>query len=303
MYDKLVIVVLISSVTIYSMTNSAEKTQIVSSYLVGWANCQMTLMGFSEKRIHTLCLVCPNFQGDFFFWPACFIPILPPQSEMCLMKISLWWKMQILGSSTVAGAGLGFSPSSLPQPRLGPLHLVLHHCQPFFVSASRLGLVVFSVCSSVQHWTTSWKFGSSGNVGLQRPGWQQGWVLLKCCGWLREVHQCAHWWVQPHFHHVQNEGKFYLTFPLDPHLQSAEMGHGWWQRGCVGSSWLLKVRGGAGSQTVRAFTSTGLEPGDVGALEQEMARNRDGARGVWRRSMRGWCACSSARGHAWVNYT
>lgn len=54
------------------------------------------------------------------------------------------------------------------------------------------------------------------------------------------------------------------------------MGHGWWQRHCVCISWLLKVRDGAGSQTVEAFTSAGLEPGDVGVLGQEMARNWDG---------------------------
>lgn len=40
------------------------------------------------------------------------------------------------------------------------------------------------------------------------------------------------------------------------------MGHGWWQRVCVGSSWLLKVRDGAVSQTVEAFAGAGLEPGD-----------------------------------------
>lgn len=39
MDDNLVIVVLISSVTIYSMTNSAEKTKIVSNSLEAWANC------------------------------------------------------------------------------------------------------------------------------------------------------------------------------------------------------------------------------------------------------------------------
>lgn len=48
----------------------------------------------------------------------------------------------------------------------------------------------------------------------------------------------------------------------------------------MGSSWLLNVGGGAGSQTVGAFTRAGLEPGDVGALGQEMARNWDGARGM-----------------------
>lgn len=55
--------------------------------------------------------------------------------------------------------------------------------------------------------------------------------------------------------------KFYFTFPLDPHLQSAEMGHGWWQRGCVGSSWLLKVRDRAGSQTWRRLQALGCRLG------------------------------------------
>lgn len=156
MYDKLVIVVLISSVTIYSMTSSAEKPKIVSNYLGGWENYQMTLIGFSEKKIHIVCLVCPNFQGDFFS------DLHVLYQHFLLTEKCAWWKSVCGGRCQYfwfqhhdslpcrsAGAGLGFSPSScLPQPRLGPLHMVPHHCQPSFVSTSRSDLMFFSVCSS-----------------------------------------------------------------------------------------------------------------------------------------------------------
>lgn len=224
MYDKLVIVVLIWSVTIYSMTNSDEKPKIVSNNLEGWANCPMTLMGFSEKKINILCLVCPNFQGDFFVTSMFYTNTSSPlrnvldEDQFVVEDVDTWFQHHDSLPCRCAGAGLGFSPSScISQPRVAPLHKVSHHCQPFFVSTSRSEVMFFSLCSSVQHYRTiSWEFGSSGNVGLLRTGWQQGWVLLKGCGWFREVHQCAYCWVQHHFHHVQNEGKFHFTFPLIP---------------------------------------------------------------------------------------
>lgn len=152
------------------------------------------------------------------------------EDQFVVEDVDTWFQHHDSLPCRSAGAGLGLSPSScLPQPRLGPLHMVPHDCQPSFVSASRSDLMFSSFCSTVQHWAISWEFGSSWNIGLPRTGWQ-GWVLLKHCGWLREVHHCAHWWVQPHFHHVQNEGEFYFAFLPDPHLQSAEMCHGWWQR-------------------------------------------------------------------------
>lgn len=178
MYDKLVIVVLISSVTIYSMTSSAEKPKIVSNYLEGWENYQMTLMGFSEKKIHIVCSVCPNFQGDFFSDLMFYTNTSSSLRNVLDENQFVVEDVNTFGSSTMTPSPVDLlvlvwdSPPPLashsPDWALCtwcPTIVSLPLCQPVDL------ISCFSLSAVLSHLL---RVCSSGNVGLQRTWWQQG---------------------------------------------------------------------------------------------------------------------------------